>query len=244
MGPPDGPSRPKEFEWAHVIQNELNSWDPSCLSPQFQPRSRQRSAAVLRPLPLALVFLIFALLAVTALAAGPRALGTVIGSLTSRPQPSATPVTPHATRIVQLASPGAASGATSGAASTTVAPSASSASRGASSGAPAGQGQPANGGGSGSGGGPTANPPQVQLPPPPQPSQLPQMPTPAVPHLPTLPPLPQLPPVPGGGVPTPGNGSGPPATPGPPITHPAPGPTNASDARQVGRPSGQPAGRS
>ena len=96
MGPPDGPSGPREFEWAHVIQSELNSWDPSCLSPQFRPRIRPRAAAVWRPLPVALVVVIVAVLAATALAAGPRALSTVIGTLTTRPQPSATPVAPHA----------------------------------------------------------------------------------------------------------------------------------------------------
>ena len=60
MGPPDGPSGPREFEWAHVIQSELNSWDPSCLSPQFRPRIRPRAAAVWRPLPVALVVVIVA----------------------------------------------------------------------------------------------------------------------------------------------------------------------------------------
>src|SRR3989442_1739209 len=115
MGPPDGPSGPREFEWAHVIQNELNSWDPSCLSPQFQPRSRPRPAGVWRPLPVALVVVIVAVLAATALAAGPRALSTVIGSLTTLPQPSAKPVPTHPSTVVHPASPGSTSGPASGA---------------------------------------------------------------------------------------------------------------------------------
>jgi hypothetical protein len=93
MGPPDGPSRPNQSEWAQMIQTELNSWDPSCLSSSFHPRARQRgAAAVWRPIPLALAMLIVALLAATALAGGPRALTIAIGNLAGgRPQPTATP---------------------------------------------------------------------------------------------------------------------------------------------------------
>lgn len=234
MGPPDGPSGPREFEWAHVIQTELNSWDPSCLSPHFRPRPRLRAAGVLRPLPVALLVVIMVVLAATALAAGPRTLSTVIGTLTTRPKPSATPVTPHASRVVRTGSPNSASGAASGATTGTPAasPSASSASQPARSAAPAAQSQPEGGGSSpGSQGAPQ----QVQLPTQPQQSQLPQMPplpTPALPHLPPPPLLPQAPPVQGGGVPTPGHGTGPPPTPGLPITHPAPGPTNGAQAPQ------------
>ncbi|PZR91147.1 MAG: hypothetical protein DLM67_16820, partial [Candidatus Nephthysia bennettiae] len=222
MGPPDGPSGPREFEWAHVIESELNSWDPRCLSTRFEPR--QRPAAIWRPLPVALAVLIFAVLAATVLAAGPRALGTVISSLTPRPQPSATPVSPHASRVIHLASPSTASGAASGPAAGAPAASApSSTSQPAPTGTPAGQGQPYGAGRSP--GDSQAGAPQVQLPPVPQRTQIPKLPplpTPALPHI----PLPVVPPQPGSGTPTPGHGSGLPPTPGQqPLTHPAPGPT-------------------
>jgi hypothetical protein len=95
MRPPDGPPGPNESDWAHVIQIELNSWDPRLLSPRFQPRRRQRAIPVLRPLPLALVTFVAVALAATVLAGGPRALSLVIVHLASgRPQPTATPAPP------------------------------------------------------------------------------------------------------------------------------------------------------
>ena len=242
MRQPDGPSGPRELAWAPVIKSELNSWDPRRLSPRFEPRPRQ--VGVLRPLPVALFVLIMALLAATALAGGPRALGTVIGSLSTHSQPSPTPVTPHASRAVLPVSTRSASGAVSGAATISPAartPDAASAAQPARSGTPAGQGQP-------QGAGAQALPPQVQLPVGPQQTQLPQMPplpTPAFPRLPTLPPVPQMPPAPGGApTPPPTQGTGPPPpTPGVPIPHPVPAPTNGQsqpDVHPTSQPTSQP----
>jgi hypothetical protein len=236
MGPPDGPSGQREFEWAHVIEIELNSWDPRRLSTRFEPR--QRPAVIWRPLPVALVIFIVAILAATALAAGPRALGTVISSLTPRPQPSATPVAPHASRVVHLASPSTASDAIAGTPAAS-APATSSTSQPAATGTPAGQSQPQGAGRSP--GDSQAGAPEVQLPPVPQRTRLPQLPPLPTPALPHLPPLPVVPPQPGSGTPPPGhgtgNGSGLPPTPGQqPITHPAPGPTRAASQGRTSPP--------
>jgi hypothetical protein len=226
MGPQDGPSGSKELEWADVIQNELNSWDPSRLSTRFHPRSHHRAPGVWRPLPLALAVLLVALLAATALAGGPRGLTMVIANLaTGRPQPSATPSSDHAGGGVHMASPAAASAVTPGSRGAPI-PSQQNASQPASSGAPAGQGQ-TQGGGTGvpsSVGGSQPLPPQVQLPVPEQspPSNLPPLPTPALPRLPPVPVMP-----PGAATPPGGVGEHPP-TPGSPINHPMPARTSVT----------------
>jgi hypothetical protein len=228
MGPPDGPSRPNQSEWAQMIQTELNSWDPSCLSSSFHPRIRQRGpAAVWRPVPVALAMLIVALLAATALAGGPRALTIAIGNLAGgRPQPTATPApAPHSTTGVL--SPASISGAASSATPTSVVtptPSRRPDSQPSSSQVPAAQqaagSTPASSGASQGGG--------VQLPLPPLtpvPHQPPLSTPPSQPQLPTPPPLPVLQPGQTGTPSPPVHGSGGQPTPPNPINRPAPAPT-------------------
>jgi hypothetical protein len=239
MGPPDGPSRPNQSEWAQMIQTELNSWDPSCLSASFNPRPRQRgAAAVWRPLPVALAMLIVALLAATALAGGPRALTVVIGNLAGgRPQPTATPAPRSPTGVIQL-SPGSISGAASPATPASVVtptPSRQPGAQPVSSQPPAGQqaggSPPVSSGASQGSGFRVPLPSQTPVP------LLPPVSTPPTqPQLPTPPPLPVLQPGQTGTPPTPpGQGVGGHPTPPNPVNRPAPAPTADSSSSAASR---------
>jgi len=198
MGPPDGPSRPNQSDWARMIQTELNSWDPSCLPPSFHPRSQSRPTAAWRPLPLALAVLLGVLLAATALAGGPRALGGAIETLTGsgKPQPSSPPATRAPTGALVLQPGPAASSATPATAVQSPNPTAQAvasqpaAQQGRQAAGPGADAAAGNQAGAGSGGGLTG----AQVPPQQTPAQLlPPPSTPPIrPRLPTPPPLPVL----------------------------------------------------
>jgi hypothetical protein len=236
MRPPDGPPGPNESDWAHVIQIELNSWDPRLLSPRFQPRRRQRAVPVLRPLPLALVTLLVVALAAAVLAGGPRALTLAIVNLASgRPQPTATPAPPAPHRGGAGLTPsvfGPGSGSASGGPLGTPTPSQGnpSAQPANSPAAAAGGGAPNQGrnpGSAGMGQAPSSVGQEQAPPSQHQGTPIPQLPpdSPTLPTLPTLPPIVHvMPPAHPTMAPTP---SPPAAVPGAGVGSPLPQPTTS-----------------